>query len=81
MVVFRDGSDEFCHPHGTHVAGTIGGETFSVAKEVALCAERAAGAMCNAACTAGRPRAPSSCHARDRFSGEWSVPLFSNCLP
>lgn len=33
---FPTGSDEDCHGHGTHVAGTIGGTTSGVAKRVQL---------------------------------------------
>ncbi|MFD9066166.1 S8 family peptidase [Kitasatospora purpeofusca] len=34
----RDGQD--CHSHGTHVAGTVGGRTFGVARSVSLVAVR-----------------------------------------
>lgn len=34
----QDGQD--CHDHGTHVAGTIGGSTYGVAKQVSLVAVR-----------------------------------------
>jgi subtilisin family serine protease len=34
------GSADDCHGHGTHVAGTIGGSTYGVAKEVSLVAVR-----------------------------------------
>ncbi|MBW4721316.1 S8 family peptidase [Saccharothrix obliqua] len=34
----RDGKD--CHGHGTHVSGTVGGDTFGVAKRVKLTAVR-----------------------------------------
>lgn len=37
----RDGQD--CHSHGTHVAGTIGGRTYGVAREVSLVAVRVLG--------------------------------------
>ena len=32
-----------CNGHGTHVAGTVGGETFGVAKDVTLVAVRVFG--------------------------------------
>jgi subtilisin family serine protease len=34
------GSADDCHGHGTHVAGTIGGSTYGVAKQVSLVAVR-----------------------------------------
>ena len=38
---FSDGQNGYdCHGHGTHVAGTVGGVTFGVAKEVQLTAVR-----------------------------------------
>jgi subtilisin family serine protease len=37
---FRDGNNTDCNGHGTHVAGTIGGSTFGVAKNARLHAVR-----------------------------------------
>jgi PKD repeat protein len=37
------GPGEDCHGHGTHVAGTVGGSTYGVAKDVALIAVRVFG--------------------------------------
>ena len=34
------GTDDWCNGHGTHVAGTVGGQTFGVAKSVSLVAVR-----------------------------------------
>ena len=38
--VIDDGGAEDCHGHGTHVAGTVGGATYGVAKSVSLVAVR-----------------------------------------
>jgi subtilisin family serine protease len=43
--VDRDGVAQDCNGHGTHVAGTIGGSTYGVAKDVKLVAVRVLG--CN----------------------------------
>lgn len=40
---FIDGSKQDCNGHGTHVAGTIGGTTYGVAKAVTLVAVRVLG--------------------------------------
>ena len=39
-AVKDDGSAEDCNGHGTHVAGTVGGATYGVAKQVSLVAVR-----------------------------------------
>src|SRR5690606_16854364 len=36
VVNFAGGSNTDCHGHGTHVAGTVGGTNFGVAKQVRL---------------------------------------------
>lgn len=41
--VDRDASSDDCHGHGTHVAGTVGGSSFGVAKDVKLVAVRVLG--------------------------------------
>ena len=40
---FDDGRTDDCNGHGTHVAGTVGGETYGVAKDVRLHAVRVIG--------------------------------------
>ena len=55
-AITRGGAADDCHGHGTHVAGTVGGATYGIAKNVSLVAVRVldcAGSGSNSAVIAG----------------------------